>query len=446
MNSDFLLRTALLLGTAVSAMAAEVSLEGGSTLTGEVGSIDAGGIIELASPLSATPLRILSDQTVRIDFGADKGFVHASGQRLELRNGDVLPVRVESMADGLLHVGSGDLGRLTIPREMVSTIQLGIFPQRHIYSGPVDFNGWTRDKVDPTSWTIDGGEFIAKGNGTISMDAELPEKFILRFSFTWKNYPFLKFGFAEPPGAGRESVERYVFQFVGSGLGIFRESTAKDGSDPIVTLNRESEQVRDSSMDVEIRVDRSRGLLQLHIDGEMEGRYIDRVGDIPTGTGISISCRAASGGSQKIGDIRIYEWDDRADRHRTEDRGDGKSDSLIGRNGERLGGQLTGIRKEGEESVYLFKSDFQKDMLELPESEVSTVFVGGGEDSRENHDTEGFVLSLRGGGRLTVSSCVFGAEKVDANHPLLGDVQIDRAGITSLLRQNAPKAKPVKSR
>ena len=427
-------------------MAAEVSLQGEGRLTGEVGSIDADGTIELASPLSAKPLRIHADKSVRIDFAADKSQAHVSGQKLELRNGDVLPVRVESMADGLLLAESEDLGRLSIPRELVSTLQLGIFPQRHIYSGPDDFKGWKRDGIDPASWTIDGGEFVAKGNGTISMDAGLPEKFILRFSFKWGNYPFLKFGFAEPFEGGSGPKDRYVFQFVGTGMGIFRESAAKQGNDPIVTLNRDSDQVRDSSMDVEIRVDRSRGLLQLYVDGEMEGRYIHRMADIPSGTGISISCRAASGGSQKIGNIRIHEWDDRADRHRSEDRGDGKSDSLIGRYGERLGGKLTGIRKDGEQSVFLFKSDFQKDVLELPEAEISTLFIGGDGDSGKSQVAEGFALSLRGGGRLTVSSCVFGPGKVTARHPLLGDLQIDRSGITSLVRHVAPKAKPVKSR
>jgi hypothetical protein len=436
----------MFLGIAASAMAAEVSLQDDGRLTGEVSSMDADGTIELESLLSKKPLCIRADKTIRIDFGSDKRDVHVSGQKLQLRNGDVLPVRVNSMADGLLEAESDDLGSLSIPREMISTIQLGIFPQRLIYSGPEDFKGWKRDKANPDSWKINDSEFVAKGNGTISRDAELPEKFILKFSFIWKNYPFLKVGFAEPQDAESGSVDRYLFQLVGSSLGVMRESNANKGNVPIVSMNRTSGRLQDSRMDVEIRVDRTRGQLQLYIDGEMEGRYIDPLAGIPSGTGISISTRSASGGVQKIGNIKVFEWDDRADRHRTEDRGDGKSDSLIGRNGERLGGRLTGIRSDGDESVYLFKSDFQKGILELPEQEVSTVFVSASDDFQENYASEGFILSLRGGGQLTVSSCVFGSEKVTAKHPLLGDVQIDRAGVTSLVRRVVPKAKPVKRR
>jgi len=436
----------MLLGIATSAMAAEVSLHGDGRLTGEVSSMDADGTIALVSPLSPEPLRIRGDKAIRVDFGADKQNVDVSGQKLQLINGDVLPVRVNSLADGLMQAESDDLGLFSIPREMISTIQLGIFPQRLIYSGSGDFEGWKRDKANPKSWTIEGGEFVAEGQGMISRDAELPEKFILKFSFTWSNYPNLQFRFAEPKDAGNGRVDRYLLQFAGSGVGIFRESAAKSGNVPIVFLNRASERLRDNRMDIEIRVDRSRGQMRLYVDGEMEGRYTDPVPGIPSGTGISIISRAPQESSQRIANIKVLEWDDRGDRHRTEDRGDGKSDSLIGRNGERLGGSLTGIRRDGDESVYLFKSDFQKEILELPEQEVSTVFIGGEGVSANDSDPDGFTLSLRGGGLMTVDSCVFGSGKVMAKHPLLGDLQIERAGIISLMRRAVPKAKPVISR
>ena len=126
--------------------------------------------------------------------------------------------------------------------------------------------------------------------------------------------------------------------------------------------------------------------------------------------------------------------------------GDGKSDSLIGRYGERLGGKLTGIRRDGETSVYLFKSDFQKEVLELADQEVSTVFIGGEAATAEKRSTGGFTLGLRGRGEMQVSSCIFGSDQVTAEHPLLGSVEIDRSGITSLQRRKSRRAKPVKSR
>lgn len=449
MNSDFPKLFALVLGTASFAVAAEVSLQGNGRLTGEVTGMEADGTIEIVSPISEMPLRIRGDKAIRVDFGAPDREFAVSDQQVELANGDMLPSKVISLADGFLNVESPDLGQIRIPREMLSSIQLGIFPKRMIYSGTTDFSGWTRDKEGSRNWTADGGEFITQGMGTISRDVGLTEKFIIRFSVAWDNYPNFQFRFADPkgnPGNSGEPVDRYVVQLVGSSFGIYREAPGNRTNLPIVFLNRSSERLRDNSMDVEVRVDRSRGKLQLFIDGEKEGVFTDPLPNYPKGTGISLVGRAPQESSQRVSRIEVLEWDDRGDRHRAEDRGDGKSDSLIGRNGERHGGRLTGIRRDGDASVYLFKSDFQKEIMEWPEVEVSTVFLGGQGDLGSEDFSGGFMLSLRGGGEMSVSSCTLASGKVSVQHPLLGTLEIAREGITSLERRLAPKAKPNKSR
>ncbi|QTN34005.1 hypothetical protein HZ994_17330 [Akkermansiaceae bacterium] len=446
MNSDFRRCAAFLLGMVSSAFAAEITLQDDGKLTGEVASMDAEGNVELLSPISEKPLRIRGDKALRIDFGsAGKAFEPAT-ERVELSNGDILAARVNSLADGLLNVESADLGEISIPRAMVSSIQLGISTKKVIYSGPKDFEGWTRDEGGAQSWKMEGGEFVAEEQGIISMDAGLPEKFIIRFSMKWSNYPNFQFRFAEPPGGNSGRVDRYLLQFVGSGLGVFRESGSKSGNIPIAVANRSSGRDANNSMQVEIRVDRSRSHLQLFIDGQLQGRYTDPVPGIPSGTGISLVNRAPRQSDQRIGQIEVLEWDDSADRHRSEERGEGGEDSLIGRNGERLGGKLTSIRRDGGKAVYMFKSDFQKDLLAVPEQEVSTVFVGDGAKPAKKSKSGGMTLSLRGGGQMEVSSCVFRSGKVTAEHPLLGSLDIDRDAILSLQRRAAPKANPLPSR
>ena len=142
----------------------------------------------------------------------------------------------------------------------------------------------------------------------------------------------------------------------------------------------------------------------------------------------------------------IFEWDDRGDRHRSEDRGDGKTDSLIGRYGERFGGDLESIRRDGASTVYVFKSDFQKEPLELPEEEVSIVFMGGQGEPSQSAVTGDLILSLRGQGTMRVSRCVLKADSAKVEHPLLGSLEFGRAGISSLERIWKPKAKPLNDR
>jgi hypothetical protein len=142
----------------------------------------------------------------------------------------------------------------------------------------------------------------------------------------------------------------------------------------------------------------------------------------------------------------ILDWDDRGDRHQSEERGDGKLDSLIGRYGERFGGNLESIRAVGASTVYVFKSDFQREPLELPEEEVSTLFLGGQGKPSKSTTTGGLILGLRGQGSMRVSSCVLVGASVKVEHPLLGSLEFGREGISSLERILIPKEKSAKNR
>lgn len=429
---------------AFSATAADVSLKGEGKLTGEITGLSADGTITLLSPVSEKPLLLSAEQVERITFGDSEKDTAIPDQRLELSNGDVLPVRVTSMEAGLLRVESSVLGALAIPRDAVTSLQLGIVPEKSFYMGPYGFDGWTRGEGGAEGWDFEGDSFIAKGQGRISRDVALPEKFIISFDFGWRNHPNFQFTFAETNKSGNK-LDRYVAEFSGTGFGVYREATNR-ARIPIIVMARSPEQFAKRKMEVQIRVDRTRSLMELRIDGELEGRYTDPIHPIPTGTGISLISRASSESGQTVSDIRILAWDDRGDRHRSEDRGDGKGDSLIGRYGERFGGKLDGIRKEGNSTVYVFKSDFQNEPLLLPEEEVSTVFLGGESKSSKSVTTGGLILNLRGQGTMRLTSCVLEGDSVKIEHPLLGFLEFGRPGITSLERIRTSKAKPVKNR
>lgn len=428
-----------------STMAADVSLKGDAKLTGEITGMSADGTITLIFPGARKPLLLDAEQVERVAFGGSAESPVVPDQRLELSNGDILPVKVTSMDEGLLRVESPVLGSLSIPRGAVASLQLGIVPEKVLYSGPAGLDGWTRQTGSSRSWDFEDDKFLANGSGTISRDVSLPEKFIIRFRFGWRNHPNFQFPFAHHMKASADKSDRYVAEFSGSGFGVFRESP-KRVRIPIIMLARSPEQIAKRSMDVEIRVDRTRGLMELRIDGELEGRYTDPIQPIPDGTGISLISRASRESGQTVSDIDILVWDDRSDRHRSEERGDGKSDSLIGRYGERFGGSLEGIRREGGSTVYVFKSDFQKEPLLLPEEEVSTVFLGAKPKPSNSGTTGGLILNLRGQGSMRLSSCVLEGDSVRVEHPLLGPLEFGRAGITSLERIWIPKAKPVKKR
>lgn len=432
-------RTALLV-VALEASAADVSLLGDSKLTGELEGMSDDGTITLVSPISEKPLKLRSGQVLRVHFDppADSG-AEVPDQRVHLVNGDILPAEITRLDKDVLAVEAPDFGKLEIPRKLVDSIQLGITPQNVLYRGPEDLTGWKRDSDDARSWDFEDDALLATGQGTISREAALPEKFLIRFDLDWESNPNLNFTFADPLDAGGKRADRYSLRFAGGGLELKRESAGSSQPTPIALVNKRPEEFAGGRVGIEVRVDRARGHLHLYVNGELEGRYSDPIPDVPQGTGISFTSQAPGESGQKISGIVIAEWDDRGDRHRGEDRGDGSEDAMIGRYGERFGGRLISVDNDGSGTVYRFKSDFQDDPLVLPESEVSTVFLAESENVSPDDEFEGFLLRLRGGGAIRINGCEFGADKIRVHHPLLGAMTIDRDGVTMLVRETVSK-------
>ena len=116
------------------AYAADISLTDGCKLTGEVLAMDGQGTITLASPISKEPLLLVGEKVKHVGFESTAGKVaKIPGQRVELINGDVLPVTISKLDDGAMTVISPDMGEMRIPRDLLSSVQLGIFEERLVY-------------------------------------------------------------------------------------------------------------------------------------------------------------------------------------------------------------------------------------------------------------------------------------------------------------------------
>ena len=91
--------------------------------------------------------------------------------------------------------------------------------------------------------------------------------------------------------------------------------------------------------------------------------------------------------------------------------------------------------------MFSFKSDFQEAPIELPETEVSTIFFQQpAETAIEVFHP--FALRLLGDGILRVSSCSFPGDRIEAVHPLLGPLSFSREGVMALERLEDKGGKP----
>ena len=440
---------AVVFGSSISGIlhADILTLADDTRLTGSVRSINESGVVELGSVLSPEPVLLKSGGVTKVEFDATQSQTTPLRTRVELTNGDELPVTVESLDDKNLTVITADAGPLVIPRTALKSMQLSAHPREIIYSGPRNLAEWSRSGEQAKNWTFANQSLVANGPASVSKNFETPQQFVIKLTLKWQTMPSFQIYFADLLEQDEEPQDRYYLQFNSAGLEIKRESSQGKRFQTVISLNRTPDQFTSNEIKLEIRVDRKASRLHLLINGEAEGAGVDPVAAPPAGNGVRLVNSAPAGTTQEIRAIEVAEFDHAGTRHRSEDRGQAKTDSMISRDDDRWSGQLSGVKKTSGGILFAFVSDFQKEPLELAESDVSMIFFAQEENPTPPNRDQLLALRLRGGGLLKVTSCIFSEASVTAQHPLLGSLKIDRAGISSLQRidsrlQSKSKMKP----
>ena len=418
---------------ATTAAADEIALAGGSRLTGSVTAIAENGSVTLDTPLSPAPVTLTGGAIRTIAFSQPAAPAQPGDTRVRLVNGDVLPGELRALDGGALTLATAFAGNVTVPRRLVARLDLGVAPNRTIYDGPMSLEGWDADR-----WTCRDEAFLSQENGArISRRFDLPRQFVLRFHLNWRNAPNLQVAFAES-GSGEPLSDAYLFQFNHAGIELKRQRANTPRPVSLTALNRPPEQFTQSEVEVEIRVDRATSKLQLLLDGQLEARIDDPTGPPPAGDRVSFRSNLGGEATHRITRIQLLSWNAAGDRHRTEERGDPKTDALIDAEGSRYSGELETIRSGPDGPVLRFKSPLLDKPMEIPAAEVSTVFLAA--DVPAAADSAPLLLKLQGAGELRAERCVFAGDKLTVRHPLLGDWTLKRGALRAVERRDPPPA------
>jgi len=409
----------------------------GSKLSGTLQSINAEGIIEWNSPFAETPLKLRTDKLQQVEFPESAQEVAPAPVMITLRNGDELPaLAIHQWGEGGLATETSIAGAVTIPRDVLASAQYGIRSENIIYSGPQNLREWTTGRGEPGNWTLRGKSLVSSGQSVAAHDFKLPENFSLRFGLEWQTRsPNFSCTFADPLAMGSTNQDYYRFNFDSSGIRIVRHVKDKSPYRTLAQWQRRPSQFP-GKMEVEIRVNRSKRQLELLIDGESEGLVVDPIETLPKSSGVSFSCVTQSDGTQAISNIRLVELNGTRARHLAEDRGDATRDSLITADDDRWSGKLISIINNEKGRHLVFKPTFSQEPWEVPENEISTLFFADPKPSEGGAKAPDgrFVLEFHGSGELTVTDCVIEGDLVQATHPLIGALQIQRQSVRLIRR------------
>jgi effector-binding domain-containing protein len=129
------MRTSLIAGLTMAFLSIsqandQISLKNGDLFFGKVIALK-GGLIELQTPHSEAPLKILNKDLIKLNFSADYSEKETpdelpkNSQELYLRNGDSIPGEVVGLTPTHLSFQTWFAGLLEIPREQIDSVFFG---------------------------------------------------------------------------------------------------------------------------------------------------------------------------------------------------------------------------------------------------------------------------------------------------------------------------------
>jgi hypothetical protein len=419
---------------------------GAERLSGVTRSIDGEGVVELDSELSTAPLRLRGAMLEKVQFPASVGISCHPEVGLTLSNGDMISCEIEGMNDRTLVVNSPTLGKITVDRRHLDAVQFGYGKNKVVYKGPKGLDEWEIEGEEGECWRFEGDALVTEGRSIACRKIGFPDRFVLKFEIEWHRHatPNFCMYFSDPLKSKYERCDRYLLQYGSSGLEIKRESATGRRYTSIVFINRLPNQCEGRRLSVEVHVDRQTSKLRLLLDGKPWGEFMDPVFPTPSGGGLALENRAVEAGALRVRGIEVLECDDtpenyRAGYHELQDR-----DGLITRTKERWSGSLEGISAVGAEPLVSFRNGIDGEFVKLPASEVSVIlFARHALKGPSSHWTDsGYLVTLRGGCLLQVSSCNFSADVARLRHPLLGVLHLRRDDICMMEKLDLQTTKP----
>lgn len=419
-----------------SLQADEVLLTTGDTLTGTIKSMERDGILELDYPFAKAPLAIKADAFHSVTLSSAESIPAVTHKNaIGLVSGDTVAGNILSLSHESLIFENTSMGRIQVPRTAVSSLSFNLSSSQRVYSGPGMRSDWT----ESDEWVLEDQALISHGAGGIYSDIGLPDDFILRFNYEWEGFPQVNIFFCDPGGDQNSPRDRFRFTITRSGMTLLRESTQGNGlrHNKMAEIYRRMDLLEEKQIGIELRVDRTKRVIFLNINGEEEGMFSDVGGEAaPRGSGMTIHSSSGSGASNFISDIEVLSWDALGSHQRQEKRSSIDKDSLVDSDGQLYTGTIQRIAEEDGRQVVFLDSPFARNgqVMRIPSEHISMLFLAleTPPDEHPETDSSHYVLSLHEKGTLRTPEVTITPETATVTHPELGPLTIQRRAIRSI--------------
>lgn len=344
--------------------------------------------------------------------------------RVHLTNRDELDGDLRLFDSDKLVLDTWYAGTLEIPRKRVQYLMPRPADQPPVFEGPSGLEGWTLGKVaagitNAGQWKFKGGAFYAVKSASIARDVKLPDVASIQFDIAWKGMLYMAIALytdylhpvsltakeSEPDFGGFYSLQ--LNNYTANLLPVTKMDPLRYLGQTVVPGFGQKNEAH-----LEIRVSKPKRTIALMADGVLLKQWFDTEGFIGQGTGMRFVHQGQ--GAIRLSNLRVVNWDGQFEERPTNPP-DSKMDLAKLQNGDRVVGQLQGIR-EGK----MFFVPAEGVALEVPLVRVKLIEMAGQRIQPPKGDSPNVRATFRGGGALSFQLEKWGEDEAIGHSPNFG--------------------------
>jgi hypothetical protein len=354
-------------------------------------------------------------QPYHIDFIR---FAHADTMKLaptchlQFANGDDVFGSITALDSDVLGLSTWFGGTITVPRSAIRGISFLSKNYTLLYEGPYDAGGWVFGIANmPQSWSYHDGWFTSQGTGTLGRELSLTNSSTVEFDLAWSGSLELE---AQLYTDALERMERNngscVLRFSSAQIVLDQAralgATHNFGGAPLPDLGGKNR------MRVTIQCNQDEGTLAVYVNNALVKVWKDQAGFRAAGSGILFQQEGYAGGSIKLGNLRISQWQGSFDPDTTV--AATNSDSIHFVNHDRAAGKIAAI-KDGKVTLVLGDAT-----LNIPLQRVTQINFAAANAIAEAPNPWQVRAHFPGGGSLSFQLEKWDDQTISGKSPVFG--------------------------
>jgi hypothetical protein len=405
----------------------------GSMLHGQLLQMDADHGLAWENPNAKNPIHFQPGHVDFIRFAHADTVNLAPTCHLQFANGDDLFGSITSLDSDRLGVSTWFGGTMTIPRSAIRAITFLSRNYAILYEGPYDASGWVFGIANmPQSWTYQDGWFTSQGTGCLGRELPLTNSSTVEFDLAWNGQLELDVQLYT------DALERMeynngscILQFTPTQI-LLRQSRATGGGPRSFGAAPLPDTGGKNRFHVTIQCNQDERTLSVFINDVLAKVWKDEEGFRGAGSGILFQQEGFAGGSIKLGNFRISQWEGGFDPDTASSATN--TDSIHFVNHDRAAGKIMGI-KDGVATLA-----FKDTALTIPLQRVTQINFAATNTLTESPGPWEVRAHFPGGGSLSFQLEKWGDKIISGKSSIFGLLAFQARAIREMeFNLNRPK-------